>query len=163
MEKAPNYTEKKQRSIIEFLVVVVIIAIMMKLLIDVFFTQQAKVTDTVFVGFSQNFASKVNVVHSQWLMDNQPNIVVLNQLNSNTKEFIHVNDMGWIDSEHARLACHQIWQQTLALPLQVVKSKVTIIEINKKSIKNGRLCRYSIADGQFFDYRSDTGRVTQVN
>ncbi|TWX70682.1 hypothetical protein ESZ36_03185 [Colwellia demingiae] len=163
MEKTPNYSEKKQRSIIEFLVVVVIIAIMMKLLIDVFFSQQAKITNTAFVGLAQSFTSKVNVIHGQWLMDKQPSTVVLNRLDSKVKEFIHVNNMGWVDNEHASLACHQIWQQTLAMPLHVVKSKVIAIEIKNKAIKNGRLCRYSIANGQSFDYRSDTGKVKQVN
>ena len=161
MEKAPNYTEKKQRSIIEFLIVVVIIAIMMKLLVDVFFSQQAKITNTAFVGLAQSFTSKVNVIHGQWLMDKQPHTVVLNRLNSNVKESIHVNEMGWVDSEHSSLACNKIWQQTLAIPLQVVKSKVIAIEIQKNTIKNGRLCRYSITNGQYFDYRSDTGKVKQ--
>ena len=163
MEKAPNYTDKKQRSTIEFIVVVVIIAIMMKLLVDVFFSQQAKITNTAFVGLAQSFTSKVNVVHGQWLMDKQPNTVVLNRLNSNTREFVRVNEMGWVDNEHTSLVCHQIWQQVLAMPLQVVKSKVIAIEIKNNAIKNGRLCRYSIANGQYFDYRSDTGKVKQVN
>jgi len=161
MEKTPNYTDKKQRSIIEFLVVVVIVTIMMKLLIDVFFSQQAKITNTAFVGLAQSFTSQVNVIHGQWLMDKQPRTVVLNRLNSNVKEFIHINDMGWVDSEHTSLACHKIWQQILAMPLQVVKSKVIAIEIQKNTIKNGRLCRYRIANGQYFDYRSDTGKVKQ--
>ncbi|OUR78868.1 hypothetical protein A9Q75_12700 [Colwellia psychrerythraea] len=163
MEKAPNYTDKKQRSMIEFIVVVVIVAIMMKLLVDVFFSQQVKITNTAFVGLAQSFTSKVNVVHGQWLMDKQPNTVVLNRLNSNTREFIRVNEMGWVDNEYTSLACHQIWQQVLAMPLQVVKSKIIAIEIKDNSIKNGRLCRYSIANGQYFYYRSDTGKVKQVN
>ena len=163
MEKSASSLDKKQRSIIEFLVVIIIVAIMMKLLVDVFFSQQVKITNTAFVGVAQNFTSKVNVIHGQWLMDKQPSTVVLNRLNSNDKEFIHVNKMGWVDSEQASLACHHIWQQTLAMPLQVVKSKVIVIEIHDKAIKNSRLCRYSIANGQSFDYRTDTGKVKQVN
>lgn len=163
MKKTPNYTDKKQRSMIEFLVVVIIVAIMMKLLVDVFFSQQAKVTDTAFVSLAQNFTSKINVIHGQWLMDKQPRIVVLTRLNSKVKELIHVNEMGWVDNVHNSLACHQIWQQTLAIPLQVIKSKVIAMEIHKNTIKNGRLCRYSIANGQYFDYRSDTGKVKSVN
>ena len=99
MEKTPNYTDKKQRSVYEFVIVVVIIAIMMKLLIDVFFSQQANVTNTAFISLSQNFTSKVNVVHGQWLMDKQPDVVVLNRLNSNEKEFINVNRNGWVDHD----------------------------------------------------------------
>lgn len=163
MEKTPNYTEKKQRSVFEFVIVVVIIAIMMKLLIDVFFSQQAKVTNTAFISLSQNFTSKVNVVHGQWLMDKQPNLVVLNSLNSNEKEFINVNRNGWVDNEHTSLACHIIWQQILVMPLQVVKSKIIAIEIQDNANKIGRLCRYSIANGQYFDYRSDTGKVRLVH
>jgi len=163
MEKTPNGIDKKQRSVYEFVIVVVIVAIMMKLLIDVFFSQQAKVTNTAFSSLSQNFTSKVNVVHGQWLMDKQPNIVVLNRINSNERAFINVNSKGWVDSEHTSLACHKIWQQILAMPLQVVKSKVIAIEIQNNTNKIGRLCRYSIANGQYFDYRSDTGKVRLNN
>ena len=63
MEKTPNYTDKKQRSIFEFVIVIIIVTIMMTLLIDVFFSQQTKVTNTAFNSLSQNFTSKVNVVH----------------------------------------------------------------------------------------------------
>ncbi|PKI13156.1 hypothetical protein [Colwellia sp. 12G3] len=163
MEKTPSATEKKQASIIEFLIVIIIVAVLMKLLIDLFFSQQEKITNTVFVGLAQSFTSKVNVVHGQWLMDEQPNVVVLSRLSSNEKQYVNVNRFGWIDNNHTSLACHNIWQQTLAMPLQVVKSVVIAIEIHNKAIKNGRLCRYSIANGQSFDYRTDTGKVKQVN
>lgn len=163
MEKTPNYPDKKQRSIIEFLVVVVIITIMMKLLIDVFFSQQTKVTNTAFNSLSQNFASKINVVHGQWLMDKQPNVVILNRLNSSEKAIININKKGWVDNQQTSLACHKIWQQVLAMPLQVVKSKVIAIEIQNNTNEIGRLCRYSIDNGQYFDYRSDTGKVRLVD
>ena len=153
------YVEKRQRSLMEFIIIVVIIALFMKLFLDFFFSQQEKITNTVFVGLAQSFTSKVNVVHGQWLMDKRPKVVVLSRLNSQEKQFVRVNAMGWVDSEHASLACHKIWQQTLTLPLQLGQSVITAIEIQKKSIKNGRLCRYSIANGQSFDYRSDTGKV----
>lgn len=163
MDNTPSYSEKKYSSTIEFIIVVVIIAVLMKLLLDLFFSQQEKITDTAFVGLAQSFTSKVNVVHGQWLMDKQPDVVVLSRLNSEEKQYVQVNKSGWIDSKHPNLACSYIWQQTLTMPLQVVKSAVIAIEIQNKSIKNGRLCRYSIANGQSFDYRSDTGKVQQVN
>lgn len=163
MTKTLNYSEKKQRSLAEFIIVVIIIAVMMKLLLDLFFSQQAKITDTAFIGLAQNFTSKVNVVHGQWMMDEQPNTVILSRLNSKEKEYIKVNAAGWIDDTHASLACHKIWQHTLGMPLIVVKSTVIAVEIKNKAIKNGRLCRYSIANGQSFDYRSDTGKVKQVH
>ena len=163
MANPPGNIEKKQESTIEFVIVVVIIAVLMKLLLDMFFTQQEKITNTAFVSLAQSFTSKVNVVHGQWLMDKEPNIVVLSRLKSKEKQYVNVNKSGWIDSDHTSLACHEIWQQTLTMPLQVVKSAVVAIEIKNKAIKNGRLCRYSIANGQSFDYRSDTGKVKQVN
>ena len=163
MANPPGNIEKKQSSTIQFIIVVVIIAVLMKLLLDAFFTQQEKITNTAFVGLAQSFTMKVNVIHGQWLMDEQPAVVVLSQMNSQDKQYINVNSKGWIDNNHTSLACHIIWQQTLDMPMQVVKSAVTAIEIQKKSIKNGRLCRYSIPNGQFFDYRSDTGKVKQVH
>jgi hypothetical protein len=163
MTKSLSNVERKQRSLTEFIIIVIIIAVMMKLLLDLFFSHQEKITNIAFVGLAQNFTSKVNVVHGQWLMDKQPNVVVLSQMNSKEKQYVDVNFSGWIDTKNTRLACLNIWQQTLAMPLKVVKSKVVAIEIKHKAIKNGRLCRYSIANGQSFDYRSDTGKVKQVN
>ncbi len=153
--------EKKQKSRSEFIIVIVIIAVMMALLIELFFSQQEKITDTAFVNLAQSFTSKVNVVHSQWLMDEQPNSVILQHLDTQ-QQSVDVNQFGWIDSKNTALACQHIWQQTLLVPLKVVRSPVIAVEIKNNTIKNGRLCRYSLANGQSFDYRSDTGKVIQV-
>ena len=161
MENTPSTNDKKQASIIEFLIVVVFVAVLMKLLASVFFEQEANVTDIAFVGLAQNFTTKLNVVHGQWMMDRQPKIVVINSLNSAEQEAIFVNRAGWIDSEFSVLACQKIWQQALAVPLHVANSPITAIEIQNISINNGRLCRYSIANGQSFDYRSDIGKIQQ--
>ena len=163
MAKVSLNTEKQQRSHTEFIIVVIIIALLMKFLVELFFEQQERVTNTAFVGLAQAFTSKINITHSQWLMDDQPRKVVLNAVNAHGKEYIDVNAAGWVDNKATNLACQIIWQQTLAMPLKVVKSPVIAIEIKDKAIKNGRLCRYSIANGQSFDYRSDTGKVKQVH
>jgi hypothetical protein len=163
INKISHYTEKKQKSAIEFIIVIIIIMVLMKILLDLFFSQQENITNTAFVGLAQSFTSKVNIVHGQWLMDKQPDIVILSQLNNKEKQYVNVNKSGWIDTKQTSLACHHIWQQTLVMPLQVATSIVLAIEVKNKEIKNGRLCRYSIANGQFFDYRSDTGKVKQVN
>jgi competence protein ComGC len=163
MKTTTNFTQKTQGSIVEFLIVVVIVVILMRLLLGFFLSQQTKITNTAFVALAQSFTSKVNIVHGQWVMDGQPNVVILSQLNSKKKQYIHVNSAGWIDSNHTRLACHIIWQQTLAIPLEVVNSIVSVIEIHHKDIKGGRLCRYTMINGQYFDYRSDTGKVKQVS
>jgi len=163
MPMTTSNTEKKQRSLAEFIVVVIIIAVLMKLLLDLFFAQQEKITNTAFVGLAQSFTSKVNIIHSQWLMDGQPETVVLNRVNSIEKEYVGVNSAGWVDNKHSSFPCLDIWQQILEMPLKVVKSSVIAIEIKDKSMKKGRICRYSITNGQSFDYRSDTGKVKQVH
>ena len=158
-----SLAENKQRSRTEFIIIIIILAVIMKLFIEMFFSQQEKITDTAFVSLAQSFTSKVNVVHSQWLMDEQPLTVALYSLNDKEKQHVNVNQFGWIDSKYKGWPCQDIWQQTLLMPLKVVKSPVTAVEIKNKMIKNGRLCRYSLANGQSFDYRSDTGKVKQVN
>lgn len=163
MAKSPTNIDKNQRSLTEFIIVIIIIAVLMKLLLDLFFSQQAKITNTAFIGLAQSFTSKVNVVHGQWLMDKQPDVIVLSRLNSKEKQYVNVNRSGWVDNDDIALACHNIWTNILAMPLKVVKSPIMAIEIKNITIKNGRLCRYSIANGQSFDYRSDTGKVKQVN
>ncbi len=163
MANPPAQAEKKHRSLTEFIIVIIIMAIMIEVLITQFFSQQDKITETAFIALAQSFTSKVNVIHSQWLMDEQPDTVIVHNLDDAEKQYVSVNQFGWIDSKYASLPCQHIWQQALLMPLTVVKSPVTAVEIKSKVMKNARLCRYTLANGQSFDYRSDTGKVQQVN
>ncbi|MGL1956516.1 MAG: hypothetical protein OCD00_04300 [Colwellia sp.] len=156
-------SEKKEKSLAEFVIVIVLVAIMMTIFIRYFMTQEQQITVTGFNALAQSFNSKVTVVHAQWLMDKQPLKMVVSSFNRQKPQIIPVNKKGWIDVKHNNLACEKIWQHTLEVPMQILQTVVSAIEIQKSSMKKGRLCRFSIISGQYFEYQTNTGRIKLGN
>ncbi len=161
--KLSNIVDKKSFSLFEFIIVIVIIALLMKAFMALFFEQQTQVTNSAFSALVQRFSTKVNLVHSVWLTSGQPNMVYLApikvSLGENNNSAIPVNSAGWIDDNHPRLACQRIWQHVLMAPMVVVNSQVIVVDINRRSGSKERVCRYSLASGAFFDYFTQQGKV----
>lgn len=150
--------EKKEKSMIELIIIVAVIAILMGSFINQFFKQQQQITDTGFESLAHKFSSKVQVVHGQWFMDKQPNVVVLSSFNSEKKELVSVNDFGWIDSDNQGANCQQIWQVAMDMPMNFMQKPVVALELVQDT-KQGRTCRYQLAEGLYFDYNTRTGKV----
>ncbi len=161
--KRSNIVDKKSFSLFEFIIVIVIIALLMKAFMALFFEQQTQVTNSAFSALVQRFSTKINLVHSVWLTSGQPNMVYLApikvSLGENNNSAIPVNSAGWIDDNHPRLACQRIWQHVLMAPMVVVNSQVIVVDINRRSGSKERVCRYSLASGAFFDYFTQQGKV----
>jgi competence protein ComGC len=158
MSKLSNTVDKK-KSITEFIIVVVIIALLMKIFIDFFFEQRAKVTSTVLVAITQQFTTKVNLVHSAWLTSSQPQVVKLRQLSGKASQLVPVNTKGWVDVKGSNQKCQRIWQHVLMTPLLVANTEVVALEINGESTSNQYICRYQLISGEFFDYHPKNGKV----
>jgi competence protein ComGC len=165
--KFSSIVDKKQFSLLEFIAVIVIIALLMKAFMDLFFEQQTQVTNSAFHALIQRFSTKINLVHSVWLTSGQPNMVYLapikapikTRLSKNNNPAIMVNSAGWVDDNHPRLACQRIWQHVLMAPRVVVNSQVIVVDITRRGAPKERVCRYSIASGLSFDYYTQQGRV----
>ncbi len=161
--KRSNIVDKKSFSLFEFIIVIVIIALLMKAFMALFFEQQTQVTNSAFSALVQRFSTKVNLVHSVWLTSGQPNMVYLApikvSLGENNNSAIPVNSAGWIDDNHPRLACQRIWQHVLMAPMVVVNSQVIVVDINRRSGSKERVCRYSLTSGALFDYYTQQGKV----
>lgn len=161
--KLSNIVDKKSFSLFEFVIVIVIIALLMKAFMALFFEQQTQVTNSAFSALVQRFSTKINLVHSVWLTSGQPNMVYLapitESLGKNNNSAIPVNSAGWIDDNHPRLACQRIWQHVLMAPRVVVNSQVIVVDINRRSDAKERVCRYSLASGASFDYYTQQGKV----
>ena len=61
-------------------------------------------TDTGFNALANSFTTKVQIVHAQWLMDKQPNIVKVKDVQGDSQR-IAVNKYGWIDSNDNTNRC----------------------------------------------------------
>ena len=153
--------EKRERSMAELIVVIVLFSLLMATFISHFMTQKEHISQAGFDRLADNFFSKVNVVRSQWFMDNKPKSIMLAEMGSNQKEQISVNSWGWLDVENEHLACQKIWQLALNVPMEFMKSPVSAVEIKSALEKQGRVCRYSIDSGIYFEYHSATGKVVK--
>jgi type II secretory pathway pseudopilin PulG len=158
MSKLSNTVDKK-KSLTEFIIVIVIIGILMKLFIDLFFEQRAKVTNSLLIGIIQQFTTKVNLVHSAWLTSGQANNVKINQLSGHTSQWVPVNAKGWVDVSDSNLRCQRIWQHVLMMPMLVTNTKVVALEINVEPTSDNNSCRYQLTTGEFFNYYPKSGKV----
>ncbi len=170
-------SEKKEKSLAEFVVIVALVGVLMAIFINFFIKNESQFAQAGFATIAQSFNTKVNAVHAQWLMDKQPNVVYLANLNNKQKQAIPVNRNGWIDVQQTPLACEAIWLLVMEVPITAMKFTVSVIEVritppkqqNKRQNKQkSRLqresseCRYVIPDGRYFQYNRATGRVTSI-
>lgn len=163
-------SEKKEQSLAEFIVIVTLVGVMMAVFINYFIKSEAQFIHAGFAVVAQNFNTKVNAVHAQWMMDKQPNVVYLASLNKAKKQAVPVNKAGWIDVQQEQLACENIWQLVIEAPMSSMKFSVSAIEVhnyyNKSQTEQGTiensLCRYVLLDGSYFQYNRANGKVSKV-
>lgn len=153
--------ERKERSMIEILIIVVLMGALAVVFISTFFKQEQQFSDTAFNALTQTFASRVQVVHAQWMMDKQPNVVELRIVNSNEIERVTVNKNGWIHSTKTISPCQDIWIMATGAPLVFMNSPVTVIDIERAG-QSGQVCKYLTGDenDQYsFEYWSNNGKI----
>ncbi|MBU2891761.1 hypothetical protein KO495_00320 [Colwellia sp. D2M02] len=165
-------SEKREKSVAEFILVIILLGFLMKLFIGYYFSQEENITKAGFKTLAQNFKNTVVVVHAQWQMDNRPPVVSLSGVAKQDKAAsvvrVSVNEKGWLDTERSSLvkhnitACEHIWQLAMSMPMSLMKFSVAAIEIHNERLSNYHQCRYILSTGDYFEYYSATGQVTQV-
>ena len=162
-------SDKKEKSLAEQIIVVLLFSLMMAWFIAFFFKQEQQITETGFKTLASTFSAKLVSVRSQWLMDLKPDAVKVKslavQFEDSTQEVIvtPVNSKGWVDVEQASLGCEKIWSLVMDMPLSFMKSPISVIEIKKTASGKQKLCRYSISSGDYFEYYPTTGKVITGN
>jgi len=161
--------DKREKSMAEFVVVIIVFAVLMKIFISYFSEQEQHITTTGFTAIAQNFNNTVVAVHAQWFMDKQPQIVWLATQHKKDRIAVTVNKQGWLDvpkqikSSENITACENIWQLAMTIPMQLMKFSIAAIELHDKGVGDFHHCRYLLPSGQYFEYYSRTGKVTKVN
>lgn len=159
-------SEKNEKSLAEFMVIITLVGVMMSVFINYFIKQEERFSDAGFKALSQNFNTKVAAIHAQWMMDKQPNVVQLAAINDSKKQMINVNDKGWVDVKNTALVCEKIWQQVMESPLSLMKQTIAAIEVRNFStelkVGSTSVCRYVLPSGTYFDYNRVNGRVSSV-
>lgn len=167
-------TEKKEQSLAEFLLIVVLVGVLMAFFIQFYFKNEPQFSRAGLETIAQKFRTTVNTVHAQWMMDNQPNIVYLASLKKLEKQPISVNKLGWVDVKQETGTCEAIWLLVMEIPLNSMKvhvsaievlnlnqSKLTQVEVKQNNITHSA-CRYIIRDGSYFQYNRTNGQVSKV-
>lgn len=163
-------TEKKEKSLSEFIVIVALVGVMMAVFIKYFLKNEDQFIKAGFANIAQTFNTKVSAVHAQWLMDKQPKVVYLASLNHDKKQVIPVNMAGWIDVKQDRLTCEAIWLIIMEASINTVKFPVSAIEVyatngdreSDKSNAEYSQCRYVAENGSYFQYNRAKGKVSKV-
>lgn len=162
----PSNSEKKEKSLAEFVVIIALVGILMAIFINFYIKNESQFIQAGFATIAQSFNTKVNAVHAQWMMDKQPNVVHLASLNKTQKQAVPVNKAGWIDVQQATLSCEAIWQLIIEMPISAMKFPVSAIEVHtsyseQKGAENS-VCRYVLLDGSYFQYNRAKGKVSKV-
>ncbi len=153
--------DKKESSLGELIVIILLIAAFMATFIHYFFKQEQQFSDTGFTILAHKFSATVVSVHAQWYMDKKPNIVMVITMDGQQQR-VSVNDKGWINSISAESICQKIWQTILEEPLVFIKEPVSAVEIKRKSEQKKSLCRYGLPSGHYFDYDLENGKVSHI-
>ncbi len=159
-------SEKSEKSLAEFIMIIVLVGVMMAVFINYFLKNDEQFTNAGFTTLAQSFNTKVSTVHAQWLMDKQPNVVLLASFNNKKKQKIPVNSSGWIDVKQKQLACETIWQLVMETPMNLMQLSISAIEVHEHLNKpDGQVkvqCRYALLDGSYFYYNRINGKVSKV-
>lgn len=159
-------SEKKEQSLAEFIVIIALVGVLMAVFINYFIKSEAQFSHAGFSTLAQSFNTKVSAVHAQWLMDKQPNTVLVASFNKNEKQAIPVNSAGWVDVKQKQLACENIWQLIMDTPMSLMKFSISAIEVHdntkKQDVQAKALCRYTLLDGSYFHYNRTNGKVSKV-
>jgi hypothetical protein len=165
---------KKGKSVAENLIILVMIGLFMATFIYYFFKQEQHLSQTGFDAVAYTFSARLNGIHAQWFMDNQPNWVIIKEntvINGESKNTsIEVNAKGWVDVSTVDMVgnrnnCQIIWQQVLGIPMFYIKqpiSAVMVIVNTRNNEKKSHLCRYGLPSGEYFDYQPSNGKVSKV-
>lgn len=156
----PKASDKKERSLVEMVIIVLVLALLMMSFILSFFKQEEKFTEVAYSRLAQNFSTKVTAVHAQWFMDKQPDNIVLSLPQESQR--IYVNRRGWIDTLDNENACANIWKTVIMGPMRFMNSPVSAVEIRSGNIVVGRVCRFELPSGEYFEYSSESGKVSSV-
>ncbi len=165
---------KKGKSVAENLIILVMIGLFMATFIYYFFKQEQLLSQTGFDAVANTFSARLNGIHAQWFMDNQPNWVIIKEntvINGESKNTsIEVNAKGWVDVSTVDMVgnrnnCQIIWQQVLGIPMFYIKqpiSAVMVIVNTRNNEKKSHVCRYGLPSGEYFDYQPSNGKVSKV-
>jgi hypothetical protein len=167
-------SDKKERSLAEFIVVVALVGVMMAVFINFYMKNESQFTQAGFATLAQSFNTKVNTVHAQWMMDKQPNTVYLASINEEDKQALPVNRKGWIDVKQDQLVCETLWELVIERPISSMNFPIAAIEVHTlfdqgtnitghEKVKNSfSECRYVLLDGSYFQYNRAKGKVSKV-
>jgi len=162
---------KREKSLGELILVILMFAILMAIFIHYFFKNQAQINQVGFTNLANNFASQTMLIHSQWLMDGRPNQINMvefdPQIHERVTKVINLNKKGWVIGKSSQLICQEIWQSVMSIPLTFVKQPVSAVKLKRKVLlkdprriqKNDIVCRFGIESGQFFEYYLKNGKV----
>lgn len=154
---------KREKSLAEQVITVLMVAALMASFVYYFFKEEAEITQVGFSSLASKFASQVTAIKAQWYMDGQPTIVFIKTADSKDQPLpVRVNKSGWVQAVDNDNMCSVIWQWAMQTSLSFMKQPISVYSVTDNSNKAVNHCRYSLPSGEFFEYWPKTGKVSQV-
>lgn len=158
-----SVVEKREKSLGEQVIIIVLLGAMMALFLYYFFKQTNELSQAGFGNLAHNFSAKVTAIRAQWYMDKQPQMVFVRENTSDNKRNqgygIPVNQKGWVDVGEGGIGCEKVWQFVMGTALVFMKQPISVISVESAGQPDERQCRYGLPTGEYFVYQPSTGKV----
>ncbi|GLX77867.1 hypothetical protein tinsulaeT_12070 [Thalassotalea insulae] len=158
---AQSEANKRERSLGENVMVVMLVALLMSVFLYYFFQQEKNISQAGFNIAATNFSSKVTAIRAQWFMEHQPAILTIKEQDGGQLKVV-LNNKGWIDFGDVADNCRKIWQVLISQELKFINQTVAVIDVVNTENPLFDACRYRLPSGEYFDYFSNTGRVVSA-
>lgn len=163
--------KKRERSLMEVVIVVLLFLSLMAVFIHYFFKNEANMRATGFSNIVNTFAAQLTAIRSQWLMDGRPTAIKLAVhplvKNGQNHRIVQLSANGWVISREYRYQCQDIWKTVMATPMEFLQQPIVVIEVNRQHDDDARawnaelICRYQDAFGHSFEYNVANGKVSR--
>jgi hypothetical protein len=159
-------SERREKSLAEQVIIIVVLGIFMAVFIRAISRGEERLLKNAFLKVRAEFTTQVAAIHGQWLLRKSSWVKVSqlsgpNQGDGKRQKYswrVYVNKQGWPDSLQSPGYCYDIWQQVMAIPLEVMRHPVAVVELNHQQ-NDDRVCRYHLTQEEYFDYLPLTGKV----
>ena len=152
------------------LIVVVLLGILMSVFIHYYLKQREYLESNAIKSMAASFSAQVVAARAQWFIEQQPSTLIMKGYDEDENNFtkrVTLNKAGWIDVndkliQQSQGICQQVWLMVMNRPLVFFKGSITSVLVNKSKNEFGHVCRYIVNSGEYFEYNSENGKVSDI-
>lgn len=160
--KSAKQAQTSRRLIANLVVLLVFVGILGALIVY-FNGAEPELKNNMLHQVSRRMQDSATQVRWQWQAEGRPNAIMLVYYNQQGAEVdrrpVRLTSGGLAQVDSNDEACERLWSALLNIPAQLDGFRVRSQFVQSKNSENGmgRICRYRISGGSYFDYNIATG------